>query len=252
MIGLFRRKSVVQNDNWAYWSSYDEEDNFGMIFYDMTYIDKPIRKSGVYERYLKIIVPDNQIVNGNFPNEIAHKKTVKLEDKLINSLERNNVKAKEVVRSLYYKARRMLFEVYDLDAFENIVKKWESTLGEYTLEIVEEKGWELYNEFAPNKYAYQQMGNRQLLEMMIKKGCNPSKKHTIEHGISGEMENLLKVDQVLIENGGVRTSFEQGMLEIAFDEVLDPEQIDDMTYFVMDTAEEFNCKYEGWSTEPVK
>ena len=42
------------------------------------------------------------------------------------------------------------------------------------------------------------------------------------------------------------------MLEIGFESELDEDQINNMTYFLMDKAKEYNCNYDGWSAAIVK
>jgi hypothetical protein len=39
----------------------------------------------------------------------------------------------------------MLFEVNDISDFEECIHKWKTTLKDYSLEVIEEQPWVIYN-----------------------------------------------------------------------------------------------------------
>ena len=182
---LFKKKTNVQNDEWKFWDFYDEEDFYGLNFLDATYLDPANQKGFKKEYYLKVHIPETKQVDGKFITPEANTELQKLEDKLIESLEANKVNCKQVHRCIYYGAKRMLFEVSDIADFEECLNKWETTLQDYNLEVIEDKPWETYNEILPDEYAWQQMGNRQVCENLLKHGSNPKKIHIIEPAIFG-------------------------------------------------------------------
>lgn len=245
---LFKKKISVQNDNWEYWDFYDEDEFYGLDFIDKTYFATESQKGFNKEYYLKILFPEYKTVEGNFPAPEAHQEIQILEDGLVLELEKAIVNCKQVYRSTYFGAKRLLFEVSDSEAFEKTVANWKKSLDEFQLELLEEKAWTMYNQLMPDKYANQQIGDRRLIEALVNGGSNPELVHSIEHAFYGGLKNLLKVEKELHKEGGTTSFFENESLGIIFNSVLDLDEINAMTYFLMDKAEECDCKYDGWLT----
>jgi regulator of RNase E activity RraB len=146
----------------------------------------------------------------------------------------------------------MLFEVEDIRDFERCINDWKKNLSDFSLEIIEDKAWVLYNELQPDEYALQQIGNRQVYEQLIKYGSNPAKIHLIEHAIHGNSTNLEKLEAELLKEDGKTLIIDTNTLEVTFECILDLEQINNMTYFLLDISKEFNCQYNGWSANIVR
>jgi regulator of RNase E activity RraB len=249
---LFKKKTIVQNDEWKFWDFYDEEGFYGLNFLDATYLDTINQKGFKKEYYLKVLIPEFKQAQGKFPTPETNVELQKLEDELIALLEANKVDCKQVHRCIYFGAKRMLFEVADISDFEEYIDKWKRTLENYSLEIIEDQPWIIYNEMQPDEYAWQQMGNRQVYDSLVNHGSDPNKIHIIEHAIFGDSNELKKLEIELVKEGGKTLTFEDEMLEMGFENVLDLDQINNMTYFLMDKSKEFNCKYDGWSASIVK
>jgi len=249
---LFRKKILVQNDNWKFWEFHDEEEFYGLNFLDATYMDPITQKGFNKEYYLKVIIPENKLAHGKFPSPEANYELQELETKLITRLEKNKINCKQVHRSVYYGAQRMLFEVSKQQEFEKEVNQWKNNLGSYNLEIIEDKAWELYNELQPDVYANQQMGNSEVFDNLVKAGSNLDKNHLIEHAIFGNKLNLKSLETALIKEGGKTITFENDLLEIGFECAPDLGEINEMTYFLIDKSNEHNCTYDGWSTAIMK
>ena len=191
---LFKKKILVQNDEWKYWDSYDEDGYLVLDFLDATYMDTVNQKGFKKEYYLKVIIPENKQTNGKLPTPETNVALQKSEDELISLLEKNKIDCKQVHRCLYCGAKRMLFEVADISDFEESLNKWKNTLEDFRLEIIEEEPWIIYNEMQPDEYAWQQMGNRQVYNNLINNGSDPNKTHLIEHAIFGDQINLKKLE----------------------------------------------------------
>jgi regulator of RNase E activity RraB len=249
---LFKKKTPVQNDEWKFWDFYDEEEYYGLNFIDATYLETINQKGFKKEYYLKIIIPENKQTEGKFPTLETNAELQKSEDILIDSLERNKIECKQVHRCIYFGAKRMLFEVADTLEFEECINKWKNSLQDFTIEVIEDLPWVIYNEMLPDEYDWQQMGNRQVYENLVNHGSVPSKTHLIEHAIFGDQTNLKKLELELINEGGKTLTFENDMLEIGFENILDLDQINSMTYFLMDKSKEFDCKYDGWCAAIVR
>jgi regulator of RNase E activity RraB len=249
---LFKKKVSVQNDDWKFWDFYDEEEFYGLNFLDATYMKEKNQKGFKKEYYLKILIPENKLAHGKFPTSETNDELQKIEDKLIEVLENDRVYCKQVHRCIYFGAKRLLFEVADISEFDKILNVWKTQLFPFELEVIEDEPWVMYNEMQPDGYAWQQMGNREVCEQLVSHGSNPEKIHVIEHAIFGNKANLSKLEHDLIKEGGKTLTFENDMLEIAFESPLDLDRINGMTYFLLDKATEFDCKHDGWCAAIVK
>ena len=249
---LFKKKTSVQNDDWEYWDFYDEDDYYGLNLIDKTYFDSNNQKGYKKEYYIKILIPEQKMVQGKFPSPDTNKELQSIEDILISDLEKLKIDCKQVHRCTYFGAKRMLFEVADIKSFDNSISNWQKHINDYKLEVIEDKAWAIYNEVLPDKYDWQQIGNRGVYENLINAGTNPKNIHLIEHAIFGNLADLKKLENELHKEGGKTLNFEKNMLEIAFESVLEMDEINGMTYFLIDKSEEFNCRYDGWSSAIMK
>ena len=182
---LFKKKTIVQNDNWKYWDFYDEEDFYGLNFLDATYLETKNQKGFKKEYYLKILIPEFKQAEGKFPTPETNEELQKYEEELITMLEANKVNCKQVHRCLYFGAKRMLFEVLDISEFDKCVNNWKNSFENYSLEVIEDQPWIIYNEMQPDEYAWQQMGNREVYEKLVNYGSDPNKIHLFEHAFFG-------------------------------------------------------------------
>ena len=133
----------------------------------------------------------------------------------------------------------------------------------YTLAVVEDQDWELYFQaLYPDKYEYQSIMNRMLIED-IKSDGDSMVPRVLEHCLLFKTEEhgeafLAKV----MEDGFIKLSSENQndnedidkeypyLLVIGRED--DFENIDEIVWYLMDLAEEFDGEYDGWGCHIVK
>ena len=133
----------------------------------------------------------------------------------------------------------------------------------YTLEVVEDEDWELYFQaLYPDRYEYQSIMNMRLIEN-IKSDGDSMVPRVLEHCLLFKTEEngeafLAKV----MEDGFIKLSSEDRSnnedIDKEYPYVLvigredDFENIDEIVWYLMDLAEEFDGEYSGWGCHIVK
>ena len=133
----------------------------------------------------------------------------------------------------------------------------------YTLAVVEEPDWELYFQaLYPDRYEYQSIMNMRLIEN-IKSDGDSMVPRVLEHCLLFKTEEngeafLAKV----MEDGFIKLSSENQSnnedIDKEYPYVLvigredDFENIDEIVWYLMDLAEEFDGEYSGWGCHIVK
>ena len=133
----------------------------------------------------------------------------------------------------------------------------------YTLAVVEEPDWELYFQaLYPDRYEYQSIMNMRLIED-IKSDGDSMVPRVLEHCLLFKIEEngeafLAKV----MEDGFIKLSSENQSdnkdIDKEYTYVLvigredDFENIDEIVWYLMDLAEEFDGEYDGWGCHIVK
>lgn len=239
----------IQNDNWMSWEFWDEEDFYGLMVHDKTYLNPKNQTSFKKEYYLKILIPEEKCVEGKFPSLTAHTELRAIEEALVKLLSINLVDCKNVNWCTYYGAKRLVYEVNDLEDFEKCVEHWKGLISPYELEIIEDSPWSIYKELEPDDYAWLQHDNERLVEVIRSRSNSPDKEHSIEFGISGSKKNLEKIAEKLNADGGTVIHLSKDHLEVVFDSSLESDEINGLSYLVFDACQELSCQYDGWSTK---
>ena len=133
----------------------------------------------------------------------------------------------------------------------------------YTLAVVEDEDWELYFQaLYPDRYEYQSIMNRMLIEN-IKNNGDSMVPRVLEHCLHFKIEEngeafLAKV----MEDGFIKLSSEnltdnedidkEYPYELVIGREDDFEDIDEIVWYLMDLAEEFDGDYDGWGCHIVK
>lgn len=242
----------IHNENWMIWDFWDHEEFYGLAVHDKTYLDQELQPKFRKEYYLKVLIPEAKCVEGKFPSPEAHMELNAIDEALVKLLAVNKVDCKKVHWYTYYGAKRFIYEVNDIENFEKCVQHWKGLITPYQLKTTVDPPWTMYNHYYPNEYAWIQHNNRQLITQLEASGTNPEKVHHIAFNISGKIHDMEKLTQELQNEGGKTIHISKNEMEISFDSVLDPNEINDLVYYVHDNCKQFNCKYEGWSTGIVK
>lgn len=251
---FLRKKKPVRNDDdpWLFWEMEDDGGLPGLEFIVDGYSEQNAQRGYGHECTLAIHIPDTHLTGLRFPTPQANSDLSKLEDDLISLLEQNKVHCKQVYRSTYDGRRTLIFEIKHLEDFQICVSTWEAGLAPYRVSTEYGVPWGEFNKRQPDQYVRQQMGNRSLVELLIEKGSSPTAEHFIEHTFFGEHDDLLSLQDDLLEEGGQIINLDEDILEVGFSSLIDIHEINHMTYFMMDKAEEHNCTYDGWMTAIVK
>ena len=133
----------------------------------------------------------------------------------------------------------------------------------YTVEVVEDEDWELYFQaLYPDRYEYQSIMNMRLIED-IKSDGDSMVPRVLEHCLLFTTEEngeafLAKV----MEDGFIKLSSEERSNNEAIDKEYPYllvigredafENIDEIVWYLMDLAEEFDGEYSGWGCHIVK
>ena len=133
----------------------------------------------------------------------------------------------------------------------------------YTLAVFEDEDWELYFQaLYPDRYEYQSIMNMRLIEN-IKSDGDSMVPRVLEHCLHFTTEEngeafLVKV----MEDGFIKLSSEnltdnedidkEYPYELVIGREDDFENIDEIVWYLMDLAEEFDGEYDGWGCSVVK
>jgi regulator of RNase E activity RraB len=251
-VGLFRKIKKVHNENWRAWDFFNNHDEYGLITYDVTYLEPNCIYSSKAEFVINLLIPDKWSEDGNFPTPEGHHKLIEFEDKLISKLEKFEVDCIQVIRLTHNGTRTFVFEVNDIVKFLETIKIWIGIVRDFEIKIEKQEPWTYYHEWEPDDYNWQQIGNQQVIEQLITHGSNPEKLHKLEFSFGGKQTNLELLKSKLLSEEGKFLLMEDNLLEIEFESSLDNHEIDPLTFFLFDTANEFGCKYEGWRASIVK
>jgi uncharacterized protein (TIGR01619 family) len=127
--------------------------------------------------------------------------------------------------------------------------------------IEEEEPWSFYSEFLyPDEYQFQQMSNRELVELLENENDDLEEPRKIEHWIEFETLDDLKAFEQDIQNEGFTTErFEQQKNEdgtysitISRKDGVDYHLIDSVTDTIIATAQQHNGQYDGWESPVIQ
>ncbi|WP_226537411.1 DUF695 domain-containing protein [Fictibacillus halophilus] len=126
--------------------------------------------------------------------------------------------------------------------------------------IEEEEPWSFYSEFLfPDEYQFQQMSNRELVELLENENDDLEEPRKVEHWIEFKALDNLKAFEQDIQNEGFTTeSFEQHRNEdgtysitISREDGVDYHLIDSVTDTIIGAAQQHNGQYDGWESPVI-
>lgn len=126
--------------------------------------------------------------------------------------------------------------------------------------IEEEEPWSFYAEFLyPDEYQFQQMSNRELIELLENENDDLEEPRKVEHWIEFEtLDNLKAFKQEIQKEGFIIESYEKERNEedtysitISRVDGVDYHIIDGVTDTIMSVAQEHNGIYDGWESPVV-
>ena len=257
----FNRKISITNQNWEFYQSFDEDEVVSFTTVDLTYSDAKEQRGFSDELFIRVRIPNNR-VHETVPIPEEQEFQNKKEDELCNLLTKEKVDCKEVGRITYHSQKQYIFECNDYNSFKKCFDQWSKSFdNNYSIELNKLAPFEYYKDILPDKYAWQQIGNRRVIEKLIEGGTNEQKEHYIEHGIFGSTEDLKRlfeelkkheIDLIKLETDLLEAGITSSLLEVGIRSFIELDDITEQTNYLITTAEEFNCKYDGWNTKIEK
>ena len=217
-----------------------------------------------YPKRLHLQILYKNADDNGFPTREEGEYVYSIEDAVVEIIEQHGdilagvVKCDERVRIVSYAKNELGY--YD-EISEMMSEKFPDYA--YTLAVVEDENWELYFQaLYPDRYEYQSIMNMRLIEN-IKSDCDSMVPRVLEHCLLFKTEEngeafLAKV----MEDSFIKLSSE----DLSNNEDIDKEypyvlvigredafeNIDEIVWYLMDLAEEFNGEYSGWGCHIVK
>ena len=217
-----------------------------------------------YPKRLELQILYKNADDNGFPTREEGEYVYSIEDAVLEIIEQHGdmlagvVKCDERVRIVSYAKNELGY--YD-EISEMMSEKFPDYA--YTLAVVEDEDWELYFQaLYPDRYEYQSIMNMRLIEN-IKSDGDSMVPRVLEHCLLFKTEEngeafLAKV----MEDGFIKLSSEN----LSNNEDIDKEypyvlvigrqdafeNIDEIVWYLMDVAEEFDGEYSGWGCHIVK
>jgi len=246
------KKHKITNDNWEFYQAYDEDGNISFTTIDLSYNDPPKQVGFLGELFVRVRIPEQKIHEG-IPIPEEHSFQNEKEEELCEALVKSRIDCIQVGRITYFGQKQYIFEYNNLDGFKSIFNSWKNSFStDYEIELNLLSPFEYYVDLLPDKFIWQQIGNRHVIERLLEAGSNEQKEHFIEHGIFGKQDDLKSLFNELKNHDISLISIEEDLMEVGIKSTLDLDEITNQTNYLMSVAEEHNCKYDGWNTKIEK
>jgi uncharacterized protein (TIGR01619 family) len=249
------------SDNWNFYlDELDEHLASFVVDLDVTE-EVNIKK---YKWLFAVKVTIKNPTEQGFPGEQEDEQICEWEDELMERL--NNEDIIQVGRLttngarefFYYAKKEKQGKLIDQHALAVLDKNGYETEISH---IEEEEPWSFYSEFLyPDEYQFQQMSNRELVELLENENDDLEIPRKIEHWIEFETLDDLKAFERDIQKEGFTTeNFEQQRNEdgtysitISREDGVDFHLIDDVTVTIIAVAQQHNGVYDGWESPVIQ
>ncbi|MCE7995213.1 MAG: ribonuclease E inhibitor RraB [Roseivirga sp.] len=246
------KKHKITNENWEFYQTIDEEENVTFATIDLTYQEPQNQKGFEGELFVRIRIPQNRLHEGIAIPEEHEYQNLK-EEELCARLVKSRINCIQVGRLAFEGQKQYIFEHNDFDGFKSEFNKWGKTFSdEYSLELKPLKPFEYYSDLLPDKYIWQQIGNRHVIEQLLAAGSDESKEHYIEHGIFGKPDDLKNLFEEIREHNISLIGIEGDLMEVGIKSSIELDDITNQTDYLIEITETYNCRYDGWNTAIVK
>jgi regulator of RNase E activity RraB len=118
---------------------------------------------------------------------------------------------------------------------------------------VEGEGWKFFDEkIRPTPQQWRWIGDRRTRDQLLNAGSDPHKPHTFEHTFLGAPEDLAEVAEFLEGEGFLRARLGEGHLVMSRLSTLSADDINEVTEYLREVAEDHGVDYDGWGAAVVR
>ena len=217
-----------------------------------------------YPKRLELQILYKNTDDNGFPIREEGEYVYSIEDAVVETIEQHGDMLAGVVRC-DERVRIVSYAKNELGYYDEISEMMSEKFPDYayTLAVVEDENWELYFQaLYPDRYEYQSIMNMRLIEN-IKSDGDSMVPRVLEHCLLFKTEENGKVFLTnVMEEGFYKLSSEN----LSNNEDIDKEypyvlvigredafeNIDEIVWYLMDVAEEFDGEYSGWGCHIVK
>lgn len=237
------------------WNSYTYRFGEGercVVSFDVSACEQKNQPPSAGRRVIGFSLPE-QIAENGMPSVEAFRRLKAIEGHLVQILEANGVGCWLVGRQVYRGMRELVFQVADVDGFEQAYAAVEAEFGGMALMPYED--WQFYNDtIRPGVIGQNHIANREVLAALKASQSNFGEAHLLEHTFHGPAEALAVLEAGLCHEGFLVTHRTAGSLTLGREECLNPDDqddLDDLTLALRDRAAALEVDYAGWSTNAV-
>ena len=247
------RKSKVVFDAWDTYVSETEE---GPIF--ISFDDEAARNDLTHTlQHCACIVINIKKPNANGgPVQPEANHLWEMEDALCEELSTNGVSCRLVGRLTYRGKRTIVFQLDDRAGFRPIADRWRKENADYQIKIVEEKGWDYFDEnIRPTKEDWLFIADNSVVSKLVEVGSDPTKPHSLEFVFLGDGRGLKAVASELRERGYAplgKLDFAGGQIVMVKSMPLNVKAIFGESKQHARLAKSHGVQYDGWGTAVVK
>ena len=217
-----------------------------------------------YPKRLELQILYKNTDDNGFPIREEGEYVYSIEDAVVETIEQHGDMLAGVVRC-DERVRIVSYAKNELGYYDEISEMMSEKFPDYayTLAVVEDENWELYFQaLYPDKYEYQSIMNMRLIEN-IKSDGDSMVPRVLEHCLlfkteeNGEVfltnvmeEGFYKLSSENLSNNEDIDKEYPYVLVIGREDAF--ENIDEIVWYLMDVAEEFDGEYSGWGCHIVK
>ncbi|PPA69741.1 DUF695 domain-containing protein [Jeotgalibacillus proteolyticus] len=246
-----------------YWDTYTGyiEDKLASVVLDMEISEEVDPEHFPYA--FAVSVPIKLPNENGFPSETENEKMNGIEEAFTEHIQTKKILCAGRITSdgsrdiiLYSSLKEVeLINKACIQFFQSAGYEYEIT------EIEEEEPWAFYFTFLyPDPYQLQHMGNWQIVEMLEESGDSLDDPRHVDHWIYFEDKKMMKRFSKAIKKEGFEVEEEaleeeenvRYRLQISRTDLVDIDSINEITDFLVETAEKFEGDYDGWETMVIE
>lgn len=248
-MGLFSKPPVIVRNKWNGYAYRFGEGERCIVSFDVEACDPSEQKPSQLRRVIGFS-PEGHVGPSGMPSPQAMERFRAIEDTLVAELTRAKVKCWLIGKQVYRGFRELLFQVDDLAGFARVYAGIEAKFG--GTKLVEHADWTFFNDkISPGVRGHNHIGNRSVMMALAEAGSVMSEPHHLDHTFVGPPEALQALVAELPEDFGEPRLHAKSMTvshELPLD---DQDEVDDLTMFLRNLADEHGVVYDGWGAAVV-